>query len=129
MLIRRHTSPPAPSGRDFLGAYLSGGCAAINPAAYPRLTAHRTFGPNDNNRQTRDNNNCDDNNNEDTECDCPVPYTCEWKVLEITSSCCSRLSLWKFTAYPETRIVKLGYFSGFAIASTSNSRSTTLIFT
>ena len=28
-----------------------------------------------------------------------------WKVLEITSACCSGVSLMKFTAYPETRIV------------------------
>ena len=31
-----------------------------------------------------------------------------WKVRESTSSCCSRVSRTKFTAYPETRIVSCG---------------------
>lgn len=26
------------------------------------------------------------------------PYIASWKVREITSSCCSRVRLWKFTA-------------------------------
>ena len=33
------------------------------------------------------------------------PQKLSWKVLEITSACCSGVSLMKFTAYPETRIV------------------------
>src|SRR5699024_108883 len=42
----------------------------------------------------------------------PVLYIPSWKVREITSSCCSFVSLWKFTAYPDTRTVSCGYFSG-----------------
>ena len=32
-------------------------------------------------------------------------YIDSWKVLEITSACCSGVSLMKFTAYPDTRMV------------------------
>ena len=35
-----------------------------------------------------------------------------WKVRLTTSRCCSFESLWKFTAYPETRMVKFGYLEG-----------------
>lgn len=55
-------------------------------------------------------------------------YTDSWKVLLITSSCCSRVSRLKFTAYPETRMVKVGYFSGFSIASIKISRFITFTF-
>ena len=39
-------------------------------------------------------------------------YIFPWNVLEITSSCCSFVSLLKFTAYPDTLTVNCGYFSG-----------------
>ena len=39
-------------------------------------------------------------------------YIDSWNVREITSSCCSFVNLTKLTAYPETRIVNCGYFSG-----------------
>src|SRR5947209_19657068 len=45
-----------------------------------------------------------------------------WNVRLITSICCSRVSRTKFTAYPETRMVRFGYFSGWSIASRSVSR-------
>lgn len=32
-------------------------------------------------------------------------YIDSWKVLEMTSACCSGVSLMKFTAYPDTRMV------------------------
>src|ERR1700758_2154302 len=51
-----------------------------------------------------------------------------WNVRLITSICCSRVSRTKLTAYPETRIVRLGYFSGWSIASISISRSKTFTF-
>src|SRR3954464_9285419 len=51
-----------------------------------------------------------------------------WKVRFTTSSCCSRVSRTKCTAYPETRIVRLGYFSGCSIASSSISRFSTFTF-
>ena len=50
------------------------------------------------------------------------------KVLAMTSSCCSLVSLIKFTAYPETRIVSCGYCSGCFCASKSVSRFNTLTF-
>ena len=43
----------------------------------------------------------------------PVPYILSWQVRAITSSCCSRVRSMNFTAYPETRMVKLAY-SGFS---------------
>ena len=49
-------------------------------------------------------------------------------VRAITSSCCSLVSLIKFTAYPETRIVSCGYCSGCFCASKSVSRFNTLTF-
>src|SRR5215468_8459460 len=55
-------------------------------------------------------------------------HTCPWKVRLMTSICCSRVSRTKFTAYPETRIVSCGYLSGFFIASSSVSLSTTFRF-
>ena len=51
-----------------------------------------------------------------------------WNVRLITSICCSRVSRTKFTAYPETRIVSCGYFSGWSIASSSISRFNTFTF-
>src|SRR6185369_15751863 len=51
-----------------------------------------------------------------------------WNVRLITSICCSRVSRTKFTAYPETRMVRLGYFSGCSIASISISRLSTFTF-
>ena len=54
--------------------------------------------------------------------------TSPWNVRLMTSICCSRVSRTKFTAYPETRIVRLGYFSGWSIASISVSRLRTLMF-
>src|SRR5688572_9462788 len=51
-----------------------------------------------------------------------------WSVRLMTSSCCSRVSRTKFTAYPETRIVRLGYFSGWSMASRRVSRFNTLTF-
>src|SRR5262249_39028609 len=51
-----------------------------------------------------------------------------WNVRLITSICCSRVSRTKFTAYPETRIVRWGYFSGWSIASRSVSRLSTFTF-
>ena len=55
-------------------------------------------------------------------------YMRSWKVLAMTSSCCSLVSLIKFTAYPETRIVSCGYCSGCFCASKSVSRFNTLTF-
>ena len=46
----------------------------------------------------------------------------------MTSICCSRVSRTKFTAYPDTRIVSDGYFSGWSIASSRVSRLSTLMF-
>src|SRR5215467_11634123 len=51
-----------------------------------------------------------------------------WNVRLITSICCSRVNLTKFTAYPETRIVRCGYSSGCSIVSRSVSRFRTLTF-
>ena len=39
-------------------------------------------------------------------------YTAVWNVLLITSLCCSRERRTKLTAYPETRMVRVGYSSG-----------------
>ena len=36
----------------------------------------------------------------------------QFNVLDITSSCCALVSLLNLTAYPDTRIVSCGYFSG-----------------
>ena len=63
------------------------------------------------------------------ECILPFITYSEWlMVLEITSNCCSRVSFTKFTAYPDTRIVSCGYFSGCSIASINKSLSNTLTF-
>src|SRR5204862_3878302 len=51
-----------------------------------------------------------------------------WKVRLMTSICCSRVRRTKFTAYPETRMVRLGYFSGCATASSNISRFKTLTY-
>ena len=58
-----------------------------------------------------------------------APYIEPWKVRFITSSCCSFVSLTKLTAYPDTRTVSCGYFSGCFIASASVSRFSTLMLT
>lgn len=57
-----------------------------------------------------------------------VAYIPSWKVLLTTSSCCSLESLLKLTAYPETRIVRVGYLPGFSMASINVSRLNTLTF-
>src|SRR5262245_2873404 len=51
-----------------------------------------------------------------------------WNVRLMTSICCSRVSRTKFTAYPETRMVSCGYFSGCSIASSSIVRLRTFTF-
>ena len=43
-----------------------------------------------------------------------VFYILSWMVREITSSCCSLLSLLKLTAYPLIRIVSWGYDGMFS---------------
>lgn len=55
-------------------------------------------------------------------------YTLSWNVLLITSSCCSFESLLKFTAYPDTLIVRVGYFSGSSIAAIKISLVITFTF-
>ena len=51
-----------------------------------------------------------------------------WNVLLITSSCWSFVSLTKFTAYPLTRTVRWGYFSGCSTASSKVSLRSTFMF-
>src|SRR3954462_4194027 len=51
-----------------------------------------------------------------------------WNVRFTTSRCCSGVRRTKLTAYPETRMVSCGYFSGWSIASRSVARSSTLTF-
>src|SRR5699024_12539202 len=50
------------------------------------------------------------------------------KVRAITSRCCSGVRELKRTAYPDTRMVSCGYFSGCLTASSRVSRRRTLTF-
>ncbi|STK22537.1 putative transporter [Escherichia coli] len=56
------------------------------------------------------------------------PYRLSVKVRAITSRCCSGVRELKRTAYPDTRMVSCGYFSGCLTASSRVSRRRTFTF-